>query len=88
MLIRLFPDYYVDEAEVYAILPYGNAYTKKMLKTYKSDSDGNPTFNAIDASNGKAVKTLILLRNNKIIYTNLAPSTIASKFEKQRSNKV
>ena len=86
MLIKILPDYYVEDSEVFAIIPYGTVYTKKLLQSRKNDESGNPSFKAIDATNAKATKSLILLKNESIIFTNLSPSTIVSKFEKQKNN--
>jgi len=86
MLIKIIPDCYVEENEVYAILPYGNNFTKKLLQSRKVDENGKPLYNALDITNGKAAKSLILLKNEKIIFSNLSPSTIFSRLEKQKNS--
>lgn len=81
-MLTIGPNCYVNSEEIEAIIPPESAPVKRMISD-KKDSDM-----CIEATYGKRVKSVIILKSGKIVLSAVTPETLSERFKKLRNAEI
>ena len=81
-MLTIGPNCYVNSREIEAIIPPESAPVKRMISDRK-DADL-----CIEATYGKRVKSVIILKSGKIVLSAVTPETLSERFKKLRNAEI